>query len=217
VSDRYRAGNSEELIQRVGADHAIQILILEPLFEEKNRTRRLIAQMMRLLDGEAIGTALPDLPGTGESMINVDALEFVDWLDAVQSVIEAVQPSVIASLRGGCLLDASVSPASRWRFAPETGVRVVRDLERMRLTSGTDESVYGGHRLRQSFVEHIRSAPLQPYPRCRTVRLDTDALQADLKVSGTPLWRRAEPGEDAALAKHLADDLALWSRTCAAS
>ena len=51
----------------------------------------------------------------------------------------------------------------------------------------------------------------------RTVRLESDAAEADAKVAGSPLWRRAEPGEDAALAAALAADLAAWTKQCAAS
>ncbi len=217
MNDTYRAGDNEELIQRVGRRHPIQILVLEPLFEEKNRTRRLIAQMMRLLDGQGVGTALPDLPGTGESLIGSNALEFGDWMHAVQVVTDMIQPIIIASFRGGCLLDSVTTPAQRWHFAPETGARVVRDLERMRLTSGSDDGGYGGHRLRPTFVEQLRSAQIVATPNCRVVRLDSDPLDAAVKVTGTPLWRRAEPGEDADLAQALANDLAHWSRTCAAS
>ena len=49
----------------------------------------------------------------------------------------------------------------------------------------------------------------------RTVRLDTDPQPADRHVPGTPLWRRAEPGNDPALAVLLADDIADWIARCA--
>ena len=49
----------------------------------------------------------------------------------------------------------------------------------------------------------------------RTVRLDTDAQPADLKLDGPALWRRSEPGTSDALAGALAADLADWSRACA--
>ena len=48
----------------------------------------------------------------------------------------------------------------------------------------------------------------------RTVRLDTDPKPADRHVPGTPLWRRAEPDNDPALAAILADDIADWIAAC---
>ena len=49
---------------------------------------------------------------------------------------------------------------------------------------------------------------------CRVVRLEGDSASADLHVAGSPLWRRAEPDNDPALALALADDLADWVRRC---
>jgi hypothetical protein len=51
-------------------------------------------------------------------------------------------------------------------------------------------------------------------PPLRTVRLDTDPKPADRHVPGIPLWRRAEPDNDPALAALLADDIADWIATC---
>ena len=48
----------------------------------------------------------------------------------------------------------------------------------------------------------------------RTVRLDADPRPADLHISGSPPWRRAEPGNDPALAQQLATDIAQWIRSC---
>ena len=48
----------------------------------------------------------------------------------------------------------------------------------------------------------------------RTVRLESDAKPADAKLPGSPLWRRAEPDNDIALAMALADDIAAWIRQC---
>ena len=39
---------------------------------------------------------------------------------------------------------------------------------------------------------------------------------ADIKFAGAPLWRRAEPGNDLALAALIADDVAAWIARCGA-
>ena len=53
-----------------------------------------------------------------------------------------------------------------------------------------------------------RAAEVQPVEPLRTVALGADG------IAGTPLWLRAEPGEDAAMAEAIADDIAAWSATC---
>ena len=50
----------------------------------------------------------------------------------------------------------------------------------------------------------------------RTVRLVGDPRPADRAIEASPLWRRAEPGNDLALAALLADDIAEWVAHCAA-
>lgn len=195
-----------------------QILVIQPLFEEANRCRRTIALFMRTLAELGIGSALPDLSGTGESGIPLSGVKLEDWHAAVTSWVEELKPAVIASFRGGALADTAQGIAGHWRFAPETGARIIRDLERTRLASATEDTeLLAGHAMTPAFVEALRQASPAPLARVRTVRLETDALDADLKVAGTPLWRRAEPGEDADLAKVLACDLAEWARQCAAS
>jgi len=68
-----------------------------------------------------------------------------------------------------------------------------------------------------------------PLPRGRVASLATGGRGAatprrtgalgggDEAIAGTPLWLRAEPGEDAAMAEAMAADIAAWSRTCGIS
>ena len=50
----------------------------------------------------------------------------------------------------------------------------------------------------------------------RVAPLREVALGAD-GIAGTPLWLRAEPGEDAAMAAAIAADIAAWCKTCGLS
>lgn len=195
---------------RFGENFERQVIVIEPLFEEANRCRKLVATIMRHLATREIGSALADLPGTGESLTDISGVAFGDWQDAVR----ALQPTFIASFRGGCLLDGSASSGA-WRFSPETGARVVRDLKRAALTSAND-TLYAGHALSDAFLAEIETATPPRTVDVRTVRLESDVLEADLKVDGSPLWRRAEPGDDYELAQTLADDIAEWVGRCAA-
>ena len=57
-------------------------------------------------------------------------------------------------------------------------------------------------------IAQLGVAEVQPVQPLRSVVLGPDG------IVGTPLWLRAEPGEDAAMAEAIADDIAAWSATC---
>lgn len=212
MSYQWRGG--EEMWVRIGAHHPRQILIIEPLFEEKNRTRRLIADVMRGLDTHQIGSTLPDLPGTGESLIDIATVSFDDWKDAIAAVDQTVDPALTVSLRGGALLDSGAQRA--WRLAPESGARIVRDLKRSQLASAAATPLYAGHALSDKFLSEFETALLPTHAALRTLRLESDGAEADAKLAGTPLWRRAEPGDDALLASAIVDDIVSWMSQCVA-
>ena len=192
-----------------GENHRLQIIVIEPLFEEANRCRRLIAEVMRGLDRGGVGSRLANLPGTGESAVDVADVRLTDWHAAVAAHV----PALIASFRGGALIDGAAARGV-WRLSPETGDRIVRDLKRATLASA-DSTLYAGHALSSGFLADLESASLPAHPNVRTVRLETEAADADLKIAGSPLWRRAEPGEDPALAAAIVSDLVDWAKRCA--
>ena len=210
--DRYHWRGGEECWVRTGIGHTHQIVIIEPLFEEKNRTRRLIAQIMRGLDAQGIGATLPDLPGTGESVTDIATVTIDDWRDAIGAVQAAINPVITAAFRGGALLSGT---GTVWHFAPESGARIVRDLKRTQLASASANLLYAGHELSDAFLAGLEVATIADPARLRIVRLESDAGNADAKLPGTPLWRRAEPGDDPALAAAIIADLTQWVKQCA--
>jgi hypothetical protein len=192
-----------------GDSHDLQIVVIEPLFEEANRCRRLMADIMRRLDARGIGSRIADLPGAGESEIGIRDVGLDDWRRAVKGY----GARYVASFRGGALIDDAGSPDAIWRFSPETGARIVRDLRRATL-AGSDGVRLSGHPLSDDFIEQLETAVPVSVDRLRIVRLENDAANADVRCAGAPLWRRAEPGEDQELAHILADDLAQWVKQC---
>lgn len=166
---------------------------------------------MRTLALRGIGSSVAGLPGTGESLTDIGDVRITDW----RAAIRRHAPAFIASFRGGALVDETANRGV-WRFSPETGMRIVRDLRRATLASAA-ATHYAGHALSDAFLSELEAATPFPVPSLRTVRLEGDPGEADAKIAGIPLWRRAEPGEDNALAAALAADLADWVKQCAAS
>ena len=203
---RYRVGDRDEWMMRIGEGPAL--LFLPPLFEEMNRTRALLAATMRTLAAQGFACWLPDLPGTGESERALEAVSWQDWRDAAASAFAAAGAAASVGLRGGALLDEP-APA-RWRFAPATGASLARDLARAGLmTEGG-----GGYAPSESLLVPLGSAEPAPGGTVRTLRLASDRADADLKLEGPPLWRRAEPQNSYELAEAMAYDISHWVREC---
>ena len=57
-------------------------------------------------------------------------------------------------------------------------------------------------------IAELAEAETQPVEPLRSVALGADG------IAGTPLWLRAEPGEDAGMAEAIAADIAAWSQSC---
>jgi len=217
--ERYRFQDRDEWVMRVGDPQSQPVLFVPPLFEEMNRTRALIAGVMRALAAEGFGCWLPDLPGAGESERALQEVRWEEWRGAVMTSSAYVhektgQLPLVASLRGGCLIDDAARARCRWRFAPVAGASLARDLKRAGLAGGADWAGYPASDGLKQAVEAAEPAAASPL---RTARLATDAGPADVKLGGPALWRRSEPGTSTELAQAMATDIAEWSRTCAAS
>ncbi len=216
--DRYPVDSSHEWLMAIGPSHAPPILFLPPLFEELNRTRALIVAIMRRLAARGHGCWLPDLPGTGESERALDRVSWESWRSAVKAAGDQLArggklPTTVG-VRGGCLLDDLVPADCAWRFAPVAGASLVRDLARSGLTGGGGSAGYAPSTLLLGPLERAEPRPIETL---RTVRLATDPADADLKIEGLPLWRRAEPETSAELADTLSADIIDWILRCAAS
>ena len=217
--ERFYNGRTNEWLLRLGDPRTPPILFVPPLFEELNRSRALIVAVMRRVAAEGNSCWLPDLRGTGESLLTLEEVTWDDWRHDVSAVAEHVaresgKRPIMASVRGACLIDDGADAACWWRFAPATGAALARDLDRASLTGGAE---WAGYPASPALREALRGTAMADVAPSRTVRLETDAGAADHKVAGPALWRRSEPGSSDALATALAEDLILWSRSCAAS
>lgn len=207
------------------------ILIVPPLFEEANRTRRTLVLAMRALAADGFAALLPDLPGQNESLVPLEKVDLASWQNALAEAAATIDgPQIIASLRGGALIDHHPKAAAWWRLAPVGGASLLRTLMRARVAADREGGVtssldslqaeaatapllLAGNRLSPAMIAQLGSAETQPVARLRTVTLGSGADA----IAGTPLWLRAEPGEDAAMAKAIAADIAAWSTACGIS
>lgn len=212
-----RCRESGEWLLRIGAADAPAILFLPPLFEEMNRTRALIVAAMRGLAARGQGCWLADLPGAGESERALDSVGWGDWRAAAAAAARRLtnkngDPPLVASIRGGALLDDAAPARGRWRFAPVGGASLVRDLTRAGLAGGAD---HAGYSPSDTLLAALAAATPAVVAPCRIARLESDRGEAEAKLPGPALWRRSEPGVSPELADAVAADIDAWSRRCA--
>ncbi len=217
--EQYRTSRAYEWVMRIGDPRTPPVLLVPPLFEELNRTRALIVAIMRRLAADGHGCWLPDLSGTSESVTPLEQVGWPDWCEDVAAAADHVaqvsgKAPLIASIRGGCLIDHGAAGHCWWRFAPVAGASLVRDMERASLAGGAD---FAGYPASPELKAGIAGATAAPRERLRTLRLATDAVQADWKVEGPALWRRSEPGNSPELVETLSKDIAERRRSCADS
>lgn len=205
------------------------ILIVPPLFDEANRLRRTLVLAMRALAADGFAAVLPDLPGQNESLVALDAVDLAQWRDALADVAASLDgPVVVASVRGGALIDDRAKAVAWWRLAPVGGASLLRTMMRARVAADREAGIessldslqeaaktapllLAGNALSPAMVAQLGSAEAQPVEPLRSIGLGADG------IAGTPLWLRAEPGEDAAMASAVAADISAWSTTCGIS
>ncbi len=205
---------------------AATVLIVPPLFEEANRTRRTLVLAMRALAAKGFAARLPDLPGQNESPVPLVEADLTRWRAALAEVADGIDgPVVVASLRGGALIDHETRAAAWWRLAPVGGASLLRTLLRARISADREAGIastldglqaeaaaapllLAGNLLSPAMIAELGAAEVQPVEPLRRVALGADG------IPGTPLWLRAEPGEDAGMAEAIAADIAGWSKTC---
>src|SRR3569833_3376410 len=117
---------------RIGPASGPVVVAALPLYEEANRTRAFIVTIMRQLASRGFAGALPDLPGTGESIIVTEQASLSYWIDgftAATSALRANHESVhVIAFRGGALLDHNARADTHWYLSPLDGQTAIRDL-----------------------------------------------------------------------------------------
>lgn len=210
-------GPGEEFALLAGPDDAQRrVLVVPALFEEANRTRRLLAQTMRALAAHGVASVLPDLPGCNESPARLEHQDLAAWRASMEAAAQHFGASHMLSLRGGTILAPPDLPG--WWFEPLGGAAALRHLVRARIVAAkqagrpekSDELIargrksgleLAGYRLSAAMVRDLEGSDL-PAPGPGV------AILALADVVGSALWLRSEPGEDAGMAEALAATIA---------
>ena len=225
----YSANGLDELCLVAGPDTSPKILLVPPLFDEMNRMRRMMVQLMDELGSHGIGSALPDLPGTNESLFPEEELTLGHWQQALASCAKRYRFDGAASFRGGALLTAPLSDLPQWQLAPVRGANLLRTMMRTRLAadkeSGRNTTLadlqeiaakeaiqLAGHVVSPALFNGLHDAMPATGEHCRVARLEGDSKPCDVALAGKTLWLRAEPDEDPALSAAIATDIADWIR-----
>ena len=228
MTGSYAWRGGREAMLRFGEADWPTIMILPPLFEEANRTRHFLVEAMRMLAAHRIASVLPDLPGTGDSLIETGDAHWEDWNDAASAIGRLLpSPRLTVAVRGGALLDSAADPEARWRFAPESGSRLLRDMVRATaLTAGlkageiehaarAEPTLLAGNLLSPALFTAVEAAHIEEGTNVRTARLEGDAAARDVTLPGSPLWRRAEPGDEPEQRAAMVSDIVEWVARCA--
>jgi hypothetical protein len=225
VIEDYAWRGGREAMLRFGPKEAPLVLVLPPLFEEANRTRHFLVEIMRGLAIQGVASILPDLPGTNDSLVASVDTRLADWQAAIGAL---PAPAMTVAVRGGTLLDGVAGTDLHWRLSPETGARLLRDMIRatamtggmkageLEATARQQPTALAGSVIHPELFGALDAAPLSQKGTIRTVRLEDEAGDADARLGGAPLWRRAEPDHDPALAAAVVADIGEWMTSCGA-
>ncbi|WP_435417454.1 hypothetical protein WAB17_11325 [Parerythrobacter aurantius] len=211
-------GDSRGEMARVfaGKDRKHRLLVIPPLFDEHNKLRRQLVEVMHRLDLSGIDSVLPDLPGWNESLAALEAQSMDSWREAVRAAVAHFKPTRFLAVRAGCLLVPIGLPG--WDYAPLGGKQVLRGMVRARIIASkeadreetSDELMamarnvgieLAGWKLGPELVTQLESA--EPAESPLRSRID------QATVGGKPLWLRAEPDEDPEQADAIAAIIAI--------
>jgi hypothetical protein len=206
---------------RRGPDGGARLLIVQPLFEELNRTRRLLAETGAALAELGVASWLPDWPATGDHA--EPDFSLARARAAVAAAAGAIGADGVLAVRGGALLVPEAVPALL--FAPAEGAAILRDLLRARVAADAESGAgstmaqlearfaagetleLAGYPVTPALAEELRAAGVER-EGARVVALNADG--GDVRLDGPPVWRQSEPEAAGALAAALAREVVAW-------
>lgn len=200
---------TDEYAVRFDNGRALRLLIVPALFDEANKLRHFTVETMRALDAAGVDSMLPDLPGTNESLADLQIQTLASWRAAMATAASHFGASHVLTMRAGALCAPEGLPCLR--YAPVAGASMLRAMLRARVIAdreaGLESSrealldqgkrgglVLAGYSLGAAMVGELEQVELAPGP--------TEITQGEM--GGPGLWLRAEPDHDPAQAEALA-------------
>lgn len=190
---------------------APRLLVLPALFDEANKLRRQVVEVMRRLDLSGVDSFLPDLTGCNESAAPLETQTLENWRGAAQAAAAQFGATHVLAVRAGCLLAPPGLPG--WRYAPTTGAKVLRNLLRARTIAAREA---GGSETIEDLSVIARRQGIElagwPIGAAMFAALEKAVANADSQqavihqsdIGGGSLWLRAEAGDDPEQADMLA-------------
>ena len=189
-----------------------RLLIIPPLFDEANKFRHQIYEIIHRLDDKGIDCFCPDLPGCNESLADHSRQTLVSWTRSAQLVSDHVRATHVFSVRSGCWLLPNNLPG--WIYAPTRPQSVLRSLLRARIIAArevqkeeTSEDLLT--MARSDGIElagwHFGADLIREMEEAEIVYGNDHRTIEHSQVGGTPLWLRAENDEDLEQAAILAN------------
>lgn len=180
-----------------------RLIVIPPLFDEHNKLRQQLVEVMRRLHLSGIDCVMPDMPGQNESAQPLRAQGLESWREAMKAAAKHFKPTRYLSVRAGALLVPVGIPG--WDYAPTGGKQILRGLVRARVLAskeaGREETTdalmdlgrsqgveLAGWKLSADMVQQLETAEISESP----IRARIDQAM----VGGKPLWLRAEPDDD---------------------
>jgi len=206
----------EEMVLGFDAARARRLLVIPPLFDEANKFRHQIFEIMRRIHSREVDCFLPDLPGCNESTADLSQQSLGNWRAAVAAAVAHFRATHVLAIRSGGWLVSGDLPG--WLYAPVKPRQVLRSLLRARIIAareaGRDETSDG--LLETARTEGIELAGW-PLGAQLVRELDIEEVMPTgaqvviehSDVGGQPLWLRAENDDDPEQADALAAIVAI--------
>ena len=201
----------EEMVLGFDGRREKRLLIVPPLFDESNKFRHQIFEIMRNLDVRGIDCFLPDLPGCNESLAPLDKQSLAHWQTSITAAATHFSTTEIFAVRSGCWLVPNEGVG--WLYAPVRPQQVLRNMLRARALSareaGREESTVVLMEAARTNGIELAGWQLGPHLITELEGMEFTAPPGyvvidQTDIGGKALWLRAENDYDPAQANAIA-------------
>jgi hypothetical protein len=194
-------GHLEEFALSIDRSRQKRLLVLPALFDEANKTRRQLVEVMRRLDRAGIDCLLPDLPGWNESPQPLHQQTLTGWREAAQAAALHFGATNLLTIRASAVI--APPRLKGWRYAPTGGANALRALLRSRQVAAREA---GREERMDDLMEQGRKDGIELagyrfgpalFAELEASRLPDSGVLADIgqgTIGGSGPWLRAEPG-----------------------